>query len=174
MSGIGSQEAALDEIFANKIVESHEFRSWLLSRTKFAKLWPHARLLKEEQAAARAGKPWWKNWWCRVPEYDSDLATNIFVVFEIERTKLRFALHIENIGPFETFGENESESYKARALYMMNRDRFLSYMDFETVLLAPREFILNDSRSLNFDRRIPYETIAGFAPQFAIAERVAA
>lgn len=39
-------------------------------------------------------------------------------------------------------------------------------MDFETVLLAPQDLIVNDARTLNFDRRIPFESIAGFLPQF--------
>ena len=54
--------AGLDEIFATKLAESHEFRSWFLSRTKFARLWPLARLLKDEQQAAQGDDAWWRNW----------------------------------------------------------------------------------------------------------------
>lgn len=164
----------LDEIFADKVAESREFRSWLLSRTKFAKLWPVARLLDEEQRAARNGKTWWRNWWCRVPEYESDFATRILLVFEVEQTNLRFALHIENMPSFAVFEDTQAETYRPRALQMMLRGRCLGYMDFETVLLAPQRFILNEPRAELFDRRIPYETIAGFLPEFALAERVAA
>jgi hypothetical protein len=164
----------LDELFAGKVAESREFRSWLLSRTKFAKLWPVARLLDEEQRAARNGKTWWRNWWRHLPEYEGDFATRILLVFEIEQTNLRFALHIENIPPFGGFEHNQAEAYRPRALQMMRRGRHLGYMDFETALLAPQAFILNEPRAELFDRRIPYETIAGFLPEFALADRAAA
>lgn len=167
-------DGGLDEIFAERVAQSHEFRSWLLSRTKFAKLWPVARLLQKEQAETRPGKTWWRNWWCRLPEFESDFATKILLVFEIEQTNLRFALHVENMPPFAAFEEKQAESCKPRALQMMLRGRNLGYMDFETVLLAPQAFITSEPRAELFDRRIPYETIAGFLPEFAQRERRAA
>lgn len=162
----------LDEILANRLVESHEFRSWLLSRTKFAKLWSHARMLVDEQAAARDGKLWWKSWWCRVPQFDCDSGTPIFLVFEVENTNLRFALHIHSLATGE-FDHALGETTRARAVQMMRRERFLNYTDYETVLLAPKA-IISDPRTLAFDRRIPFETIAGFVPQFGRSERSAA
>lgn len=165
-------QGVLDEIFANRLVESHEFRSWLLSRTKFAKLWPHARLLIDEQAAARDGKLWWKSWWRRVPEFESDSGTPIFLVFEVENTNLRFALHIQSAAE-SGLEERCGETIRTRAVQMMRRERFLDYTDFETVLLAPKA-IISDPRTLAFDRRIPFETIAGFVPQFGRGERNAA
>lgn len=161
----------LDDIFASRLVESHEFRSWLLSRTKFARLWPLARLLRQEQEEAQPGAPWWRNWRSGA---GGGSATKMLFVFEVEQTNLRFALHVESVTNCEALSASENGSYKTLAQAMMNQDRFLNYMDFETVLLAPQALIVGDARTLNFDRRIPFETVAGFVPQFGSSRRAAA
>lgn len=164
------QHCDLDEIFAAKLVESHEFRSWLLSRTKFARLWPIARLLSEERERMRAGAPWWRN----AQEGERGLLTNMLLVFEVEQTLLRFALHVQSATRPETLDLCDFAAIRARAQTLVNQKRALAYMDFETVLLAPQALIVGDARTLNFDRRIPFETVAGFVPQFGQAQRVAA
>jgi hypothetical protein len=163
--------SGLDEIFASKLVESHEFRSWFLSRTKFARLWPLARLLQAEQQEAQGADPWWRNW---RSESAGRLATRMLFIFEVEQTKLRFALHVENVTSGDNLSASEKGSYRTLAQAMMNQECFLNYMDFETVLLAPQALIVGDARTLNFDRRIPYETITGFIPQFNQSQRAAA
>lgn len=163
--------AALDEIFANKLVESHEFRSWFLSRTKFARLWPLATLLHNEQREAQVGGAWWRNW---PAENIGAPATSMLFIFEVEQTKLRFALHVENASQPQELSASENGSYKTIAQAMMNQDSFLNYMDFETVLLAPQAMIVGDARTLNFDRRIPFETVAGFVPEFGSLRQAAA
>lgn len=163
---------SLDEIFAARLVDSHEFRSWLLSRTKFARLWPLARLMNAEQAETQQGQgPWWRNW--RV-DVAGGIATEMLLLFEVEQTKLRFALHIETATSEEQLAASENGSYRTLAQAMMNQDCYLNYMDFETVLLAPQALIVGDARTLNFDRRIPFETVAGFVPQFGQTLRAAA
>lgn len=161
----------LDEIFASKLVESHEFRSWFLSRTKFSRLWPLATLLHKEQQEARGGDAWWRNW---SPARIGAPATRMLFIFEVEQTKLRFALHVECATRAEDLSASENGSYRTLAQAMMNQDACLNYMDFETVLLAPQALIVGDARTLNFDRRIPFETVAGFVPQFAQLQRAAA
>jgi hypothetical protein len=47
------KESDLDLAFANKIKESPEFSSWLLSRTKFSEYRSRVRLLDQEQASIR-------------------------------------------------------------------------------------------------------------------------
>ncbi|WP_457796627.1 hypothetical protein [Methylocystis sp. S23] len=163
--------SGLEEIFASKLVESHEFRSWFLSRTKFARLWPLARLLQAEQQEAQGGDPWWGNW---RSESAGRLATKMLFVFEVEQTKLRFALHVESVTRAQDLATSEKCSYRTLAQAMMNQECFLNYMDYETVLLAPQALIVGDARTLNFDRRIPFETIAGFVPQFGQTQRAAA
>jgi hypothetical protein len=146
----------LDELFASKLVESREFRSWFLSRTKFARLWPLARLLRDEQETAVGKGPWWRN----------AGATNMLFAFEIEQTRLRFALHVARANNAEQVAAIEDGAPRRLAQAMMSQERFHNYMDFETVLLAPQALIVDDSLTLNFDRRIPFETVAGFLPQF--------
>ncbi|HEY8161260.1 MAG TPA: hypothetical protein VIF34_03190 [Methylocystis sp.] len=161
----------LDEILASTLVESHEFRSWFLSRTKFARLWPLTRLLHAEQQEIQGPDPWWRNW---RSESTGRIGTKMLFIFEVEQTKLRFALHVESARQGDELAAAEKGSYRAIALAMMNQECFLNYMDFETVLIAPQALIVNDARTLNFDRRIPFETIAGFLPQFGQVLRTAA
>jgi hypothetical protein len=163
--------AELDEIFASTLVESHEFRSWFLSRTKFARLWPLARLMHVEQKEMQGPEPWWRNW---RSESTGRIGTKMLFIFEVEQTKLRFALHVESASRADELAISEKGTYRAIAQAMMNQECFLNYMDFETVLLAPQGLIVNDARTLNFDRRIPFETIAGFLPQFGQVLRAAA
>lgn len=163
--------AGLDEIFASRLVESHEFRSWFLSRTKFSRLWPLARLLQVEQQEAQGADPWWRNWRA---DGESAVATSMLFIFEVEQTKLRFALHVEGAMSADGLAASEQGSYRTTAQAMMNQERYLNYMDFETVLLAPQALIVGDARTLNFDRRIPFETVAGFVPQFGGGQRAAA
>jgi hypothetical protein len=165
MTTEGHATNQLDEIFASKLEESREFRSWFLSRSKFARLWPLARLLSDEQAVVNGKTTWWRN----------SGATNMLFVFEVEHTTLRFALHVARVNNAEELATLEEGAPRQLAQAMMNQDRFQNYMDFETVLLAPQALIAEDARTLHFDRRIPFETVAGFLPQYGRAHlRVAA
>lgn len=161
----------LNEIFATKLAESHEFRAWLLSRTKFARLWPLARLLNEDQARANSDDKWWRN---GSSEHRGDRATKMLFVFEVDQTMLRFALHVETLTRVEYLDVCDSSAFRRHALSMLNQPLYMNYLDFETVLLAPQALIIKDARTLNFDRRVPFETIAGFVPEFANALQVAA
>jgi len=98
----------------------------------------------------------------------------MLLIFEVDQTKLRFALHIESVTNGEALHASENSSYRTLAQALMNQECFHNYMDFETVLLAPQALIVSDARTLNFDRRIPFETIAGFVPQFGELRQEAA
>lgn len=163
---MSKKEDDLNLAFANKLVESPEFVSWMLSRTKFRKDVAHAQLLHEEQAI-RPAKFWWKHWWCKVPELNADSETDIFLVFQIDEGRQRFALHIENKLANSTFTKRQPESYAFRARHMMNKPRYLYYSDFETVLMAPLIFQSTyRSKCGLFDRYISHEDIANFVPEF--------
>ena len=95
------------------------------------------------------------------------MAPRMLFIFEVEPTKLRFALHVESAVCGDDLVASEQGAFCRTAQAMMDQDRFLDHKDFETVLLAPQELITSDARTLNFDRRIPFESIAGFLPQFA-------
>ena len=165
-SFLAKKEGELDLAFASEIERSEEFRSWVLKQTKFNNDATTAKLLHEEQGKDRL--VWWKHWWCRVPELGEERETDIFLVFEIPDTnKTRFALHIENKKGNGRFLEGQPEGYEPRARFMMNEEKYLSYSDFETILIAPLSFKdKNEDQCEIFDTYISYEDIARFIPYF--------
>lgn len=164
-------EDALCRIFAETVKDVPDFKTWLLTKTKFRERADGAILLWKEQIAARSRvlpERWWRHWWCYVPELDFQRETDIFLVFETgsgEKAR-RFALHIEN-KPRGTFNPGQAAAYLPRARHMMNRTRYLSYKDFETVLLAPMS-VRNKYQPdcARFDVCIPFEEIATFLPEY--------
>lgn len=161
-----ASEDALCDAFADKLIESANFKNWLLDQTKFAPFASQAKLLHEEQAM-RPAKRWWRHWWCKVPELAADSETDIFLVFQVADGGHRFALHIENKLAKSTFTNFQAEAYDFRARHMMNKPKYLSYSDFETILIAPLSFRdLYRSKSDLFDRYISHEDIARFVPAF--------
>jgi hypothetical protein len=126
--------------FAEQVKNSAKFAQWILGRTKFERYQESAQLLHEEQMRIRPRKFWWRHWWCHVPELAKDRETDIFMVFEVVKTKYRFALHIENKKSLGKFLEGQAEGYNVRAIHMKNRPEYLSYQEFETILISPRSF----------------------------------
>jgi hypothetical protein len=161
------RESELDSAFANKLRESPEFVSWLLSRTKFSEYGARVRLLDEEQASIRQRTFWWKHWWCTIPELAEERETDIFVVFEIMDTRERFALHVENRLSDGAFQRGQAEAYDFRAKHMMNMDRYLNYSDYQTILISPISFKNKNGIKCDlFGCHIAYEDIAEFIPEF--------
>ena len=153
--------------FAEQVKESKAFASWLLARTKFSADGASARLLHKEQMNIRPRKFWWRHWWCHIPELKKDRETDIFMVFEIDGSKQRFALHIENKKDNGSFAIGQAEAYKIRAQHMANKSEYLDYVDFETILVAPLSFKDRYPAPCElFDRFISYEEICKFVPEF--------
>jgi hypothetical protein len=167
-SPLGAEDS-LSLAFANKLTDSPEFISWVLSQTKFAEHAKTAKLLSEEQAAARTARFWWRNWWCHVPDLGEESETDIFLVFEDAKTGKRFSLHIENKIANSTFTPNQEASYAVRATYMLHYTKAAEFRctDFDTVLIAPHSF-RNKYReqSDQFGCFIAHEDIAKFIPSF--------
>jgi len=158
-------EGELDLAFANTIQTSREFRSWVLNQTKFRDLSSDVILLHEEQGKNRP--VWWQYWWCQVPELDEQRETDIFLVFECKTSGERFSLHIENKKGSGKFLDGQPEGYEPRARFMLNTEKYLSYSDFETVLIAPSVFRENNRDKCDlFGVYISYEAIAAFIPEF--------
>jgi hypothetical protein len=159
------KEVELDHAFAEALAVRPEFQSWLLAKGRFARHADRATLLIDEQASARrSAKHWWKHWWCRLPD-GSESETDIFLVFETEGT--RFALHIEDKPPHGQLGFRQATDYRRRAAFKSNTPEWLSYSDFEVLLLAPAEFIESHSEcAAQFDRVITYGEVAQFVPLF--------
>lgn len=79
----------------------------------------------------------------------------------------RFALHIKNKPPHGKLTLEQAAGYRGRASFMAKKQRWLNYVDFETILIAPQSFILANAPSADqFDRTISYERIAPFVPTF--------
>lgn len=161
-------EAVLDHALAEALENSPDLCVKLLRGGRFAHLADEARLLIEEQRAARKkAKHWWKHWWCRLPD-GSEGETDLFLVFEAGAK--RFAIHIENKPADGKLSLRQARNYRPRAAFMANHKRWLSYADFETVLLAPQSLIeANRKAASQFDRQISYEELAEEIPIFGNA-----
>lgn len=154
-------EYELDLAFATKLQSSTDFASWFLGRTKFARFSNQARLLVTEQQSARpkvAPDHWWRNWWCRLPD-GSESETDIFAVFELTELGRRIALHIEDKPPGGRFTLDQGINYGRRAIFMANKERYLNYDDFETVLIAPESFLTSEECD-QFGKLVSYEDLA--------------
>lgn len=161
-------EVDLDHAFAETLEADYDFQHWLLSGSRFSWLVDEARLLVNEQASARRARHWWKQWWCELPD-GSQSETDIFAVFEGANGR-RFALHIEDKPGDGILTFRQASDYRRRAIFMARKERYLSYEDFETILIAPQIFLDShaDCRA-QFDRAISYEALAQQIPLFSNA-----
>ncbi|RTL81466.1 MAG: hypothetical protein EKK29_17995 [Hyphomicrobiales bacterium] len=159
----------LQQLFAINLVASTDFRAWFLARTKFGRLWPLARLLHQEQQEWRGQVPWWENW-----RGNGRHATEMLFIFEVEPTQLRFALHTAIAADVGNLAASKNALRQTAAQSMRDQESLAGYTDFETVLLAPRKLIDQDAHTLSYDRRIPFEDIRGFIPNFGAGRRPAA
>jgi hypothetical protein len=159
-------EDKLNQMFAEAVRHSTEFRRWLLGRTRFERWARHARLLDEAEYMIRPRRYWWRHWWCGgIPECGQK-ETDIFLVFDV-RDGFRFALHVENKIEKSRFQPLQAECYVKRARFMMNNFEYLNYSDFDTLLISPRSFKekYSDKCAL-FGCHILHEDIAAFVPAF--------
>ena len=161
-------EFDLDKAFADKLVSSAEFCIWLLTQTKFRDHATQAVLLWEEQKLKQR-KFWWRHWWCK-SEDGGESETDIFAVFEVPASSLRFALHVEDKPPHGEFTLNQPLQARARAEFMKKKSQFMNYSDFTTILLAPASFIAkHKSEAKHFELCITYEAVGPMIPLFAQA-----
>ena len=162
-------EVELDHAFAETVEHDKAFRSFILRGGRFERHAENARLLIEEQAAARKAKHWWKHWWCKLPDR-SEWETDIFLVFEAGSE--RFALHIEDKPVDGTLRLEQAAAYRRRAAFKANDKRWLGYTDLETILMAPAAFIANNGESTaQFDRTLSYEAVSTYVALFGAALR---
>jgi hypothetical protein len=161
-------EVELDHAFAETLERAPDFQHWLLASSRFSWMAEGARLLVSEQTSARKARHWWKHWWCELPD-GSQSETDIFAVFE-GANGLRFALHVEDKPCDGVLTLRQAADYRRRAIFMARKERYLSYQDFETILIAPRSFIdAHLDCQAQFDRAIAYEALARHIPLFGQA-----
>jgi len=161
-------ESDYDRAFATAMRDREDFRNFVLGHTKFGDF--QARVMADEQAAARKAKHWWKHWWCRVPELEKDSETDVFLVFERADSLERFALHVENKMGNGSFTQNQAESYAVRAKHMMRmHERLFGYIDFDTMLIAPQSFQERHKEQAElFGAYLSYEEIGHYIPDFLL------
>lgn len=163
-------ELELDRAFADKNSSSRDFLIWVLKKTKFHELADELILLDEEQAEAKPNKRpenWWRHWWCRL-EDGSESETDIFVVMKVPSSEKRIALHVEDKPPHGKFTSGQYLNYKRRADFMANKEQYMNYSDYTTILLAPNSFYEENGDKVNhFDCLISYEAVSSFIPLFA-------
>jgi len=169
-------ELELDRAFADKVASSTEFLRWVLKKTEFWDLADQLVLLDREQAEAKpAKKPenWWRHWWCRLDD-GSESETDIFLVLQNAKSKQRIAVHIEDKPPHGKFTPGQYLNYRRRAEFMANKEQYMNYSEFTTVLLAPESFIeQNEENVKHFDSVLSYESVSTFIPLFADSIREA-
>lgn len=161
-------EVELDHALAEGLADRSELLALVLQGGRFDRFASTARILQTEQAAARPkAKHWWKHWWCRLPD-GSESETDIFVVLEAGAD--RFALHIENKPLDGKLSLKQAVDYRRRAALKANDFAWLNYTDFECILVCPSGLaIQNDTAAQQFDRVLPYESIAQSLPLFEAA-----
>ncbi len=155
-------DLALDAAFK----ESPQFVSWFLRRTKFANSGGRYHW-------SRSNHPWRpiKLDWINPVTGEHEVVvreseTDILVVFKAEDGSA-FALHIENKKKDGKFEPLQPDMYPYRARQWLGDPKYRSYSDFQTVLVAPKEFYeRNQSDVVKFDCYVPYEDIAAHIPLF--------
>lgn len=135
----GFSEDELCLAFAECVKESDTFRQWMLRRTKFGGYAKVARLLSDDQLSIRPRKYWWRHWWSFVPELNRERETDVFMVFEIANAE-RFALHVEVKLGTSRFEQDQASGYGPAARHMANKPEYLSYSDYQTILICTESF----------------------------------
>lgn len=148
-------EKDLDRAFERGLRETPGFLPWLLGQTKFAGC-------DFDIVLIRSDHPWYRS---KLTGKDSE--TDILIVLRNKLTGRVFALHIENKLANGKFEPNQPENYKVRAQDWIGLMKFGAYEDYETILVAPAQFVEKNAHAAShFDRRIHHEAIARFLPEF--------
>lgn len=153
-------EKDLDLALETAFKECPEFAHWFLQRTKFSDL-------NAQYHWSRSDHPWgritlnWKN-----PETGQqevvvkESETDVLVVLK-RQDDSTFALHIENKKKDGKFESLQPDMYPYRARQWLGNPKYCSYNDFQTVLVAPKEFYKrNTSEAVKFECYVPHEEIA--------------
>lgn len=155
---------------ANAILESGDFRKWLLAGTKHEKLALEARPVGDAQGSLRSQtmkNPYWFNYWCGKDarcecRIGTGIETDILLILDCANGR-RLGLHIEIKRPGEHLGDGQAESYPRRAACWANSDTrprtVLRHDDFLTMLVCGRD-LASDERLKYFDKVIFHDDVA--------------
>jgi hypothetical protein len=171
--GYGLRELRYAAPFADALVDDPDFRTWVLSRTKFAKYSLDARVLDREMLAKRSAKAasWWRSHFREKCRCDgcSGRETDLLAIFESPGA-FRFALHVEVKNPRDKFtNAKQARSYQLRAkCWCANPPlKVLPHADAGTALLFSEEKRMEFSPYLEFfETLITFQEIASSFPHF--------
>jgi hypothetical protein len=142
------------------ILESSDFRQWLLAGTKHETSAREIRHVGEkvqrELRSPTMKNPYWFNYWCGKDSkcacrIGTAIETDILLIFDCVNRR-RLGLHIEIKRPGDELGEGQAETYPRRAACWATpgtKPRTVPpHQDFLTMLIC--------GRNLEFDERIKY------------------
>lgn len=161
-------EKQLDEALEEAFKTNPEFVRWFLSKTKFSGR-------SATYFWSRSDNPWGTVDYVTInpgtgveERLRKECETDVLVVLEVEG-KERFALHIENKIGTGKFTALQPELYGPRAEQWKSKEKYRNYTDYDTVLVAPRQFQMrNAEQAALFGCFIPHDEIADFIPLFGI------
>ena len=157
---------------ANAILNSGDFRRWLLAGTTHERDAAQARPIGEaEQRRLRHLKKenphWWFNYFCGKDakcscRIGTGIETDILIILNIYDDR-RLCLHIEVKRPGDHLGDGQGESYSRRAACWANsntRPKTVPFHhEFMTILVCGRE-LEYDNRLSWFDKVLFHEDVA--------------
>ncbi|WP_086774782.1 hypothetical protein [Vibrio coralliirubri] len=161
-------EKELDAVLNNAVETNPDFLRWFVHQTKF-------RSGRYKYLWSRSDHPWGTIDFERLDPATNGTVyerrqseTDILVVLEGQDGG-RVALHIENKLSDGHFTEYQAEMYSQRAKQWMNKEKFKSYTDFQTILIAPQFFYNNNiEKARLFDCYISHEDIGTYLAEFAL------
>ena len=168
----GRIELQYAEPFARALVESLDFKKWVLEQTQFSAHADTARLMHEEAKARRtpSAGSWWLSVYtksCKCP-WCSEQETYLLAVFSTGA--FRFALHCEFKRPGDGFSRNsrQAENYGLRAKCWSQSppSTVLPHDAADTVLIfAEEQRAAFSSQIQEFGSALTFETITMVLPR---------
>ncbi len=156
----------LEIAFAQAVVETPTFASWLIEQTKFKGRGAKCR-------SARSDNPWgkfpFKSLSPSTGQSESKLIereTDVLAIYQAADGEV-IGLHVENKLARSSFRPLQAESYAARAAHWVGNQDYGNYTSWQTILVAPRSFYERHPQASSlFGLFIPHEEVAYFIPKF--------
>lgn len=172
MAPYSEKELQYARPLAKAILESADFRAWLLAGTKFEKEGVAAVPIGEVQGALRSANlknPYWFNYWCPRDSRCScrigtGIETDILLILKCgDGPALRhLALHIEVKRPGDSLRNGQAESYPRRASCWAKPDSrpgtVWPHDDFATFLVCD-SLTASDVRAKYFDKILLHKSL---------------
>ena len=140
----GSKKLVYARPFADGLIASSEFRTWVLGRAGLGDMASGSEVLNEEMKAARSktASTWWRSHYtgkCLCDGCRGGQETDLLAIFQLRNTA-RFALHVEVKQPRDRFPahKDQAANYTLRAKCWAGSppSAVLLHSGFQTMLLC--------------------------------------